>query len=163
MDKNINDGFRGLIRNFRIPIPDNLEILFGYRGKQRFIAIWFELELCQLCFSDGKNVDTNGFWSSWYSYITHPKMRVYFKQFNMGIEASYPDHFIVLDRKKRALYIGKESLVMDFVDKNEAISFNQIDNDGIAHPLDHGSPLECMQNWLEGLNNKNTEVLEKKQ
>ena len=145
------DDFPGLIRMLRIPIPDDLETLIGYLSDRRYLAIWWQSEDDEMCYCDGDETRTDGIWAPWYSYITHPKMRKYFKPYSLGIHTTIPDHFLLLDRKHRRLYVGDENHVMEFVYSHAEIRFPKPDDTEVSKLVDMGSPLENMQNWLAAL------------
>lgn len=115
----------------RLPPPHLFEELLGFYGNQRFFALWWSRTDQAPTMNDGilEFVGMPGPYRVW---RYHPAVMPVLARYNIGDAAITADHWLLIDRKSRALYAGKVWDIQDILDYqkrgSDASSSVEIDN-----------------------------------
>lgn len=93
---------------FMAPYP--LETALAYPGNSRWLGVYWESELNQFCYSDGQLVGT-GSNQGWQLFRTHRHVSPLLKQYHFADDGQPAQHYLLLDRKTRRLYVGEGALI----------------------------------------------------
>lgn len=113
----------------RLPPPRLFEEPLGCRGDKRFFALWWSHSDQAPAMNDGilESVGMPGPYRVW---RFHPAVVAALLYFNIGDAAITADHWLLVDRKARALYAGKVWDVLDVLDYQKTGFHESLDNTG---------------------------------
>jgi hypothetical protein len=95
-----------LIPLINIPVPSMLEQALGYEGQHRYVAFWWEPAGDELAWDDGQSGVVGANWHAWLTYVQHPHITPYLEPYELGSSDEPAQHWLLLDRQERVLYVG---------------------------------------------------------
>jgi hypothetical protein len=104
-----------LIQLIGIPVPPMLEAALGYPGELRWVAFWWEQAGDELAWDDGRSSTVMANWYAWLIFVRHPSVEPYLAPYELGSSDTQALHALLLDRKARALYVGRRMEVIRFL------------------------------------------------
>lgn len=134
--------------------PQCLGETMGYLGKSRWLGLYWEPELNQVCYIDGETVNA-GNEAAWQLFCTHPEVKSALQPYHLGNDDQPMQHYLLLDRSTRKLYVGESHVVESYLREPQALELlAEMD------ALDGGSTLETIQYpWISWLNRQSKPVL----
>ena len=108
-----------LVSLIHIHVPPLLEYALGCTGEGRYIAYWVHPR-DGLCWSDGSHAGCCNGLDVWCDYINDLRVAPHLDPFDMGSEQSLPQHWLILDRKKRRFRVGELALAAGFMRAHRA-------------------------------------------
>jgi hypothetical protein len=104
-----------LIPLINIPVPPMLEQALGYEGQHRYVAFWWEPAGDELAWDDGQSGVVGANWHAWLTYVQHHGVAQYLSPYDLGNSDEPAQHWLLLDRQNRALYVGQREHVARFL------------------------------------------------
>ncbi len=101
------------------PVPPMLEEALGYYGKAGLVAFYWAR-----CGDELASIDSlgNGYvganWNAWLVFVRHPAIAPFLSLFDLGSSEDEAKHWLLLDRKQRAFYIGTAEQVNKYLSEN---------------------------------------------
>lgn len=95
-----------------IPLPAQFEQAFGLQTQARWLGLYWEPELAQVCYTDGETVGI-GHTQAWQLFRSHPDIKPLLSPYRLGDDSDSAQHYLLLDRQKQQLYVGEATLVSD--------------------------------------------------
>lgn len=99
----------------RLPPPRLFDELLGCRGNKRFFALWWSRADQAPVMDDGV-FESFGMPAPYRVWRYHPDVMAALARYNIGDAAITADHWLLVDRKSRALYAGKVWDVLEVLD-----------------------------------------------
>jgi hypothetical protein len=96
------------------PVPPALAEAFGYRGKARFVAVYWSPLGDELYYDDGRLAGT-GNAHPFLTYRRHPVVKPHLETYHLGSSEEEGTHVLVLDREKVAVRVGQRAEALSFV------------------------------------------------
>lgn len=97
-----------------ITLPARFEQAFGLQTPARWLGLYWEPQLDQACYTDGETVGI-GSAQAWHLFCTHPAIKPLLSPYQLGDRGDSAQHYLVLDRQNRQLYVGKVAEVSDYL------------------------------------------------
>lgn len=94
--------------------PAQFESALGIRSSARWLGLYWEPQLNQLCYTDGETVDT-GNAHAWQLFCAHPQIQPSLVPYQLGNDHDSAQHYLLLDRQNHRFYIGESALVEDYL------------------------------------------------
>jgi hypothetical protein len=99
----------------RLPPPHLFDELLGFTGNRRFFALSWSRPVRAPVLNDGF-VETIGESDPYRIWRYHPEVNDALAGYNIGDAAETADHWLLVDRKSRGLYVGAVADVMGVLD-----------------------------------------------
>lgn len=108
---NANES-KPLLQHLALKAPFCLEEALGYAGKSRWLGLYWEPELNQVCYTDGQSLGT-GNEKVWQLLCTHPEVKPLLQPYHFGDRSQPTEHHhsLLLDRETRKLYVGESEVI----------------------------------------------------
>ncbi|WAL59856.1 hypothetical protein [Thermocoleostomius sinensis] len=100
------------IHRISLTAPYSLDAALAYSGDSRWLGLYWESELNQLCHTDGQSVST-GNSRAWQIFYSHPDIKPLLEVWQLGDEGQPAQNYLLLDRQTRRLYVGESTIVED--------------------------------------------------
>lgn len=101
-----------LIQPLAIPLPAQFERAFGLQTQARWLGLYWEPQLAQVCYTDGETVGI-GNTQAWQLFCAHPDINPLLSSYRLGDDGNSAQHYLLLDRQNRQLYVGEAAVVTD--------------------------------------------------
>lgn len=95
-----------------IPFLPQFERAFGLETQARWLGLYWEPELAQVCYTDGQTVGI-GHTPAWQLFRSHPDIKPLLSPYQLGDNSNSAQHYLLLDRQNQQLYVGEATLVSD--------------------------------------------------
>lgn len=103
-----------------IALPAGFDEALGLQHPGRWLGLYWEAQLDQVCYTDGNTVST-GNAQSWQLFCTHPQVESVLAPYQLGNDGAAAQHFLLLDRQSNRLYVGESALVEDSLTHPESL------------------------------------------
>ncbi len=101
-----------VLQSLSITLPTQFEKAFDLQTPARWIALYWEPQLGQACYTDGETVGL-GNAQAWQIFCTHPEIKPCLSPYQLGDGGDSAQHYLVLDRQSQQLYVGEAAVVSD--------------------------------------------------
>lgn len=101
--------------------PPPLEKALAYSGDFRWLSVYWEPELNQLCYADGQLIGV-GSSQAWQLFRTHPQVKPLLQSYNFGDNGQPAQHYLLLDRETRRLYVGESVFVEECLKQPQTLN-----------------------------------------
>lgn len=119
-----------LIKRLDISAHPRLEQSLGYSGENRWVAWHWEPDLEQPLYTDGKTAGTSNS-LAWQVFLEHPQVSYDLHKYQL---AEVDQHWLLLDRKTRNLYVGEGKIIQGLLEQPEGLGL-LASLDGNANPI----------------------------
>lgn len=109
------------LKQLSIKPPAQLAEALGIHHPGRWLGLYWEPELEQVCYTDGNTVNT-GNAQSWQLFCNHSQVEPVLAPYRLGNNGNPAQHLLLLDRESRRLYIGESTLVEECLRHPESLS-----------------------------------------
>lgn len=103
-----------------ITLPAGFAEALGLHHPGRWLGLYWEAQLDQVCYTDGNTVNT-GNAQSWQLFCTHPQVESVLAPYQLGNDGNAAQHFLLLDCQSNRLYVGESALVEDSLNHLESL------------------------------------------
>lgn len=119
------------LQRLSIPVPpdDIFEHLYGYRGSRRFIAMyWHPMVPGTIDIGDHPVIDDGMTsirvreWQAYLDWILFPPIAFALAQYDIGDSYAHPQHYLLLDRYSRHIYVGDIYIVLSVINNQHSDS-----------------------------------------
>lgn len=104
--------------------PVQFESALGIRSSARWLGLYWEPQLNQLCYTDGETVNI-GNAHAWQLFCAHPQIQPSLAPYQLGNDTDDNNdsvqHYLLLDRQNHRFYIGESALVEDYLKHPETL------------------------------------------
>ncbi|MGP1384126.1 MAG: hypothetical protein ACTS2F_11240 [Thainema sp.] len=101
--------------------PAQFESALGIRTSARWLGLYWEPQLNQVCYTDGDTVST-GNAHAWQLFCAHPQIQPLLAPYQLGDYDHSAQHALLLDRQNHRFYIGESALVEDYLKHPETLN-----------------------------------------
>lgn len=108
-------------RLLSIELPAWFDEALGIQHPGRWLGIYWEPELEQVCYTDGDTVSM-GNAQSWQLFCTHPKVEPVLAPYELGSRDRTAKHFLLLDRENSQLYVAESSVIEDYLQHPDSLN-----------------------------------------
>ncbi len=91
-----------------------MEKALGYKGDARYVAFYWTPAGDEAMYEDGLMAGT-GEWPAWLDYVRHSLVESHLEPYNLGSSDFDADHYLVLDRQERRVYVATVSAARQFL------------------------------------------------
>jgi hypothetical protein len=89
-----------------VPVPPTLDRACGYRGRARYIGLYWDQTEGKFAWYDGRARVVGTVFSAWLTYIQHPLVEPAVRDFELGSD-NPATHMFLLDRVKQTARVGR--------------------------------------------------------
>ena len=137
--------FYSSVQLLPIRLPVEFDQSLGLRNPARWLGLYWEPQLNQVCYTDGETVGT-GNAQSWQLFCTHSHIEPILAPYQLGNDGHSSRHALLLDRQSQRLYVGESNLVDDYLRHPESLDLLA----ELDAPLDR-SWYQSMRPWRKHL------------
>lgn len=112
MTNNRNTPSVPLLQPLSIPLPAQFERALGLETQARWLGLYWEPQLAQVCYTDGETIGI-GNPQAWQLFCTHPDIKPLLLPYQLGDDSHAAQHYLLLDRQNQQLYVGEAAVVSD--------------------------------------------------
>ena len=98
-----------------IPIPNELDRVFGYRGDARFVGFCWSPFGDELTYSDGVS-SGSAQWQAFLQYKRHPAVRSHLEPYDLGSSEEDATHMLLIDREQQIAAVAPVSEARAFLE-----------------------------------------------
>ena len=114
-------SFYSAVQLLPIKLPAAFDQSLGLQHPARWLGLYWEPQLDQVCYTDGEDIST-GNAQSWQLFCTHPQIEPVLAPYYLGNDGRVAQHFLLLDRQTNRLYVGESVLVEDYLRHPESLN-----------------------------------------
>ncbi len=107
-------SFYSALQLLPIRLPAQFDQSLGLQPSARWLSLYWEPQLNQVCYSDGETVAT-GNAQSWQVFCTHPQIEPLLAPYRLGDNGHSSQYALLLDRQEQRLYVGQSDLIDDYL------------------------------------------------
>lgn len=142
---NTNEN-KPLLQHLALKAPSCLEEALGYTGKSRWLGLYWEPELNQVCYTDGHSLGM-GNEKAWQILCTHPKVKPLFQPYHFGDRSQSTEYcYLLLDRETRKLYLGEGEVVESCLTEPQTLALLAALDSPLAVPMTNNDQKRWL-NW----------------
>ncbi len=130
-----------------ITLPVRFDEALGIQHPARWLGLYWEPELEQVCYTDGDVVGM-GNAQAWRIFCAHSQIKPVLDSYRLGNHGDAAQHLLLLDRDRNQLYVGESTLIEDCL--SHPASLNLLS--GLDAPAD--------QRWLYSLKQRSLKRLQ---
>ncbi len=112
--ENYVSNFYSTVQRLPIKLPAQFDQSLELQTPARWLGLYWEPQLNQMCYTDGENVGT-GNAQSWQLFCTHSQIEPVLAAYQLGNDGGTVQDFLLLDRQSNRLYAGESDLVEDYL------------------------------------------------
>ena len=107
-------NFYSTVQLLPVKLPAQFDQSLGLQPPARWLGLYWEPQLNQMCYTDGETVST-GNAQSWQLFCTHPQIEPILATYQLGNDGGTVQDFLLLDRQSNRLYAGESDVVEDYL------------------------------------------------
>ena len=107
-----------LVQPLNLTAHERLEKSLGYESQRRWVAFYWEPDINQFIYNDGKNIGT-GSTLAWQVFLQHPQVNPAVENYALSETDKY---WLLLDRESRNLYVGEAKAIQNLLENPESLA-----------------------------------------
>lgn len=139
------------LTQINLPVPPMLEAALGYNGHMRYVAFYWDAEADTVRYDDGAT-DEEADFEAFDLMVLHEKTAPALAEYDLGSDGEIPRHFLLLDRRERALYAGRIAQISETMRPGGVVNNEMWEPAGEpAEWARRGDAAEWLEAWLDRL------------